>query len=67
MVPNPPKEMLQIIVCVREPLYVVAVKKIITGFQKKPYDSRIFIGLNFRSLKMSYGLITSLPRSIGGY
>jgi hypothetical protein len=42
-------------------------KKIITGFQKKLYDTRMLIELNFRSLKMFYGLVTSLPRSIGGY
>lgn len=42
-------------------------KKIITGFQKKLYDTRMIIELNFRNLKMFYGLITSLPRSINGY
>lgn len=42
-------------------------KKIITGFQKKLYDTRMLIELNFRSLKMFYGLATSLPRSINGY
>jgi hypothetical protein len=42
-------------------------KKIITFFQKKLYDTRMTIELNFRNLKMLYGLITSLPRSINGY
>lgn len=42
-------------------------KKIITLFQKKLYDTRMMIELNFRSLKMFYGLITSLPRSVGGH
>lgn len=42
-------------------------KKIITEFQKVLYDTRMLIELNFRNLKMFYGLITSLPRSINGY
>lgn len=42
-------------------------KKVITGFQKKLYDTRMIIELNFRSLKMFYGLATSLPRSGSGY
>lgn len=42
-------------------------KKMITIFQKKLYDTRMTIELNFRNLKMFYGLITSLPRSINGY
>jgi len=42
-------------------------KKIITKFQKKLYDTRAIIELNFRNLKMFYGLITSLPRSVDGY
>ena len=42
-------------------------KKIITFFQKKVYDTRMIIELNFRNLKMLYGLITSFPRSIDGY
>lgn len=42
-------------------------KKVITFFQKKLYDTRMIIELNFRNLKMLYGLITSLPRSINGY
>jgi len=42
-------------------------KKIITFFQKKLYDTRMIIELNFRNLKMFHGLVTSLPRSINGY
>lgn len=41
--------------------------KIITFFQKKLYDTRMIIELNFRNLKMFYGLLTSLPRSVDGY
>jgi hypothetical protein len=42
-------------------------KKIITAFQKKLYDTRMLIELNFRNLKMFFGLVTSLPRSVSGY
>lgn len=42
-------------------------KKLITEFQYHLYNTRMRIELNFRSLKMFYGLITSLPRSINGY
>jgi len=42
-------------------------RKIITFWQKKLYDARMIIELQFRNLKMFYGLITSLPRSIDGY
>lgn len=42
-------------------------KKLITAFQKKLYDTRMIIELNFRNLKMFYGLVTSLPRSVSGY
>ncbi len=42
-------------------------KKLITAFQKKLYDTRMVIELNFRNLKMLFGLVTSLPRSIHGY
>jgi hypothetical protein len=41
--------------------------KVITFFQKKLYDTRMIIELNFRNLKMFYGLVTSLPRSVDGY
>lgn len=42
-------------------------KKLITAFQYHLYNTRMLIELNFRSLKMFYGLVTSLPRSINGY
>lgn len=42
-------------------------KKIMTRFQEALYGTRMLIELNFRSLKMFYGLITSLPKSINGY
>lgn len=42
-------------------------KKIMTEFQQKLYDTRMTIELNFRNLKMLFGLITSFPRSIDGY
>lgn len=42
-------------------------KKLITAFQKRLYDTRMIIELNFRNLKMFYELVTSLPRSISGY
>ena len=41
--------------------------KIMTKFQEFLYSTRMLIELNFRSLKMFYGLVTSLPRSVGGY
>lgn len=42
-------------------------KKIMTAFQQKLYDTRMTIELNFRNLKMLFGLVTSFPRSIDGY
>lgn len=42
-------------------------KKLATAFQTKLYDTRMQIELNFRNLKMFYGLETSLPRSVDGY
>ena len=42
-------------------------KKIMTKLQEKLYQTRMLIELNFRNLKMFYGLITSLQRSIDGY
>jgi len=38
-----------------------------TEWQDKLYKTRATIELNFRSLKMFYGMLTSLPRSIDGY
>lgn len=42
-------------------------KRIATEFQTRLYDTRMQIELNFRNLKMFYGLETSLPKSINGY
>lgn len=42
-------------------------KRIATEFQTRLYDTRMLIELNFRSLKMFYGLVTSLPKSVDGY
>lgn len=42
-------------------------KKIMTEFEERLYSTRMLIELNFRNLKMFYGMITSLPRSIDGY
>lgn len=42
-------------------------KKIMTEFQNFLYGTRMLIELNFRSLKMFYGLVTSMPRSVSGY
>ena len=42
-------------------------KKVITFFQKKLYDTRMTIELNFRNLKMLYNLVSSFPRAINGY
>ncbi len=42
-------------------------KKLITAFQYHLYNTRMLIELNFRNLKMFFGLLTSLPRSINGY
>lgn len=42
-------------------------KKLITAFQCHLYNTRMLIELNFRNLKLFFGLVTSLPRSINGY
>lgn len=42
-------------------------KKLMTKFEHWLLDGRMRIELNFRSLKMFYGLVTSLPRSVEGY
>lgn len=42
-------------------------KKIMTVWQNVLYQTRMLIELNFRNLKMFYGLLTSLPRSMDGY
>jgi len=41
--------------------------KIMTKFQEFLYGTRMLIELNFRNLKMFYGLVISLPRSVAGY
>jgi hypothetical protein len=42
-------------------------KKIMTKFQEAIYGTRMVIETNFRSLKLFYGMVTSLPRSVNGY
>lgn len=42
-------------------------KKIMTKFEEFLYRTRMIIELNFRNLKVFYGLVTSLPRSVSGY
>lgn len=42
-------------------------KKIMTWWQDMLYKTRMTIELNFRSIKLFYGLITSMPRSVNGY
>lgn len=42
-------------------------KKLMTKFEEMLYQTRALIEVNFRSLKLFYGLETSLPRSVDGY
>lgn len=42
-------------------------RKLQTFWQDFLYKTRMLIELNFRSLKMFYGLLTSMPRSVNGY
>lgn len=42
-------------------------KKLMTEFEEVLYSTRMLIELNFRSLKLFYGLVTSLPRSVDEY
>ena len=42
-------------------------KKLMTKWQEDLYKGRFQIEFDFRSLKMFYGLVTSLPRSVNGY
>lgn len=42
-------------------------KKLATYLDIMVYNTRMIIELNFRNLKMFFGLITSLPRSVDGY
>ena len=45
----------------------VNMRKLMTKFEEFLYGTRMLIELNFRSLKLFYGLVTSLPRSVDGY
>jgi len=45
----------------------VNMRKLMTKFEELLYGTRMLIELNFRSLKLFYGLVTSLPRSVDGY
>jgi len=42
-------------------------KKLMSEVDNLLYATRMIVEGNFRSLKMTYGLLTSLPRSVGGY
>lgn len=42
-------------------------KKLTVKWQQQIYATRMLIELNFRDLKLFYGLVTSLPRSVAGY
>ncbi len=45
----------------------VNMAKLMTEFQEELYKTRMLIELNFRNLKLFYGLVTSLPKSVNGY
>jgi len=42
-------------------------KKLMTKFQELLYRTRMTIEFDFRNLKLFYGLVTSMPRSVNGY
>lgn len=42
-------------------------KKLATMFQNLLYDTRMLVETNFRNLKLFWGLVSSMPRSISGY
>lgn len=42
-------------------------RKLATAFDTWVYSTRMLIEINFRNLKLFYGLISSLPRSVAGY
>ena len=44
-----------------------SMRKVITLWQYRLYNTRMRVETNFRSLKLFRGLVTSLPRSIDGY
>jgi len=51
--------------CLIKPLKTM--KKLMTAWQYHLHNKRFQIEFDFRSLKMFHGLVTSLPRSVGGY
>ena len=42
-------------------------KKLMSALDYALYQTRMMVEWNFRCLKMTYGLVTSLPRSVNGY
>lgn len=44
-----------------------SMKKLMTVWQFKLYNGRFKIEFDFRNLKLFYGLVTSLPRTVNGY
>lgn len=42
-------------------------KKLMTWWQEALYRTRMRIEVNFKNLKMFFGLVTSFPRSVNGY
>lgn len=42
-------------------------KKLATMLENLLYDTRIMVETNFRSLKLFFGLVSSMPRSVTGY
>lgn len=42
-------------------------RKVATAFDTWVYGTRMLIEINFRNLKLFYGLLSSLPRSVAGY
>lgn len=44
-----------------------SMKKLMTAWQYHLYKGRFKIEFDFRDLKLFHGLVTSLPRSVGGY
>lgn len=42
-------------------------RKLATAFDTWVYGTRMLIEINFRNLKLFYGLLSSLPRTVGGY
>lgn len=44
-----------------------SMRKLMTVIQARLYNTRMMVEWNFRCLKMTYGFLTSLPRSVNGY